>query len=129
MTNAEGLRIDMFTEFAYDENDNDEFDSEKNEYVHPYFFGKLRKFNGEYGFNLFDHASESGNMEFSFTSGMCGSCTFEVGAGDETQKNLVQVDDSGNLLRDENGNVICGRDGLQKETPQDRQNDTVNYEV
>jgi hypothetical protein len=129
MTNAEGLRIDMFTEFAYDENDNDEFDSEKNEYVHPYFFGKLRKFNGEYGFNLFDQASESGNMEFSFTSGMCGSCTFEVGAGDETQKNLVQIDDSGNLLRDENGNVRCGRDGLQKETPQDRQNDTVNYEV
>lgn len=129
MTNAEGLRIDMFTEFAYDENDNDEFDSEKNEYVHPYFFGKLRKFNGEYGFNLFDHASEGGNMEFSFTSGMCGSCTFEIGAGDETQKNLVQVDDSGNLLRDENGNVRCGRDGLQKETPQDRQNDTVNYEV
>lgn len=129
MTNAEGLRIDMFTEFAYDENDSDEFDGEKNEYVHPYFFGKLRKFNGEYGFNLFDQASESGNMEFSFTSGMCGSCTFEVGAGDETQKNLVQIDDSGNLLRDENGNVRCGRDGLQKETPQDRQNDTVNYEV
>jgi hypothetical protein len=129
MTNAEGLRIDMFTEFAYDENDSDEFDGEKNEYVHPYFFGKLRKFNGEYGFNLFNQASESGNMEFSFTSGMCGSCTFEVGAGDETQKNLVQIDDSGNLLRDENGNVRCGRDGLQKETPQDRQNDTVNYEV
>lgn len=129
MTNAEGLRIDMFTEFAYDENDSDEFDGEKNEYVHPYFFGKLRKFNGDYGFNLFDQASESGNMEFSFTSGMCGSCTFEIGAGDETQKNLVQVDDSGNLLRDENGNVRCGRDGLQKETPQDRQNDTVNYEV
>lgn len=129
MTNAEGLRIDMFSEFAYDENDSDEFDGEKNEYVHPYFFGKLRKFNGDYGFNLFDHASESGNMEFSFTSGMCGSCTFEVGAGDETQKNLVQIDDSGNLLRDENGNVRCGRDGLQKETPQDRQNDTVNYEV
>lgn len=129
MTNAEGLRIDMFTEFAYDENDSDEFDGEKNEYVHPYFFGKLRKFNGDYGFNLFDQASESGNMEFSFTSGMCGSCTFEIGAGDETQKNLVQIDDSGNLLRDENGNVRCGRDGLQKETPQDRQNDTVNYEV
>lgn len=129
MTNAEGLRIDMFSEFAYDENDSDEFDGEKNEYVHPYFFGKLRKFNGDYGFNLFDQASESGNMEFSFTSGMCGSCTFEIGAGDETQKNLVQVDDSGNLLRDENGNVRCGRDGLQKETPQDRQNDTVNYEV
>ena len=129
MTNAEGLRIDMFTEFAYDENDSDEFDGKKNEYVHPYFFGKLRKFNGDYGFNLFDQASESGNMEFSFTSGMCGSCTFEIGAGDETQKNLVQIDDSGNLLRDENGNVRCGRDGLQKETPQDRQNDTVNYEV
>lgn len=124
MTNGSGQRIDMFTEFAYDLNDNDEYDEEKNEYVHPYFFAKLRKFNGEYGFNLFDHASESDTMKVSFTSGVCGACTFEIGVGEETNKNIVQVDDNGNLKRDEEGNVLW-----ENQSPQDRQNDTQNYEV
>lgn len=128
ITNASGQRIDMFTEFAYDQNDNDEVDDEGN-YLHPYFFAKLRKFDGENGFNLFDQAIESQTMQFSFTSGVCGACTFELGVGEETQKNIVQVDDSGNLLRDEEGDVRCGRDGKPEENPQDRQNDTSKYEV
>lgn len=123
MTNASGQRIDMFSAFAYDKNDNDETDEEGN-YIHPYFFAKLRKFDGENGFNLFDHAIESQPMQISFTSGVCGACTFEIGVGEETQKNIVQVDDSGNLKRDENGNVLW-----ENQKPQDRQNDTRNYEV
>ena len=124
MTNAQGLRIDMFSEFAYDENDNDEIDEDTNEYIHPYFFGKLRKFDGGYGFNLFEQASEADTMQFSFTSGVCGACNFELGVGEETKKNIVQVDDNGNLKRDaETGEVI--RTG----NPQDRQNDTQHYEV
>jgi len=122
MENANGLRIDMFSEFAYDTNDNDEFDEEGN-YLHPYFFAKLRKFDGDFGFNLFDHAIESGAMTISMTSGSCGSCNFEIGVDENTQKNIVQVDDNGNLKRDSNGNVI--RSGA----PQARQNDTQNYEV
>ena len=123
MTNASGQRIDMFSAFAYDKNDNDETDEDGN-YIHPYFFAKLRKFDGENGFNLFDHAIESQPMQISFTSGVCGACTFEIGVGEETQKNIVQVDDSGNLKRDENGNVLW-----ENQSPQDRQNDTRNYEV
>lgn len=123
ITNASGQRIDMFTEFAYDEDDNDETDDEGN-YLHPYFFAKLRKFDGENGFNLFDHAIESQTMQFSFTSGVCGACTFELGVGKGTDKNIVQVDDNGNLKRDEDGNVLW-----ENQTPQDRQNDTRNYEV
>lgn len=124
MTNAQGLRMDMFSEFAYDENDNDEIDEDTNEYIHPYFFGKLRKFDGDYGFNLFEQASEADTMQFSFTSGVCGACNFELGVGEETKKNIVQVDDNGNLKRDaETGEVI--RTG----NPQDRQNDTQHYEV
>lgn len=123
MTNSLGQRIDMFSEFAYDENDNDEVDDDGN-YVHPYFFAKLRKFDGDNGFNLFDQAIESQTMQFSFTSGVCGSCTFELGVGEETNKNIVQVDDSGNIKRDENGNVLW-----ENQFPQDRQNDTRNYEV
>lgn len=128
VTNASGQRIDSFLEFAYDRDDNDETDEEGN-YIHPYFFAKLRKTDGDYGFNLFDQAIEQQAMQISFTSGICGACTFEIGVGEDTQKNLVQVGPSGALLRDENGNVRCGREGIQNETPQDRQNDTRNYEV
>ena len=129
VTNSAGHRIDSFIDFAYDTNDNDEVD-ENGEYLHPYFFAKLRKTDGPYGFNLFDQAIENQAMQISFTSGVCGACTFEIAVGDETQKNLVQVGDSGALMRDENGNVLCGRKDLQQpQTPQDRQNDTQNYEV
>lgn len=132
MTNAAGERIDMFTEFAFDVDDNDEVDDEGN-YQHPYFFGKLRKFDGEHGFNLFEHAIEDGEMTISMTSGSCGACQFVIGVADMedgTQQNPVQVDDNGNLLYDENGNVRCGRENAQgPETPQPRQNDTRNYEV
>lgn len=130
ITNAAGQRIDMFVEFAYDTNDNDEVDEEGN-YLHPYFFAKLKKTDGTYGFNLFDHAIESQTMQITFTSGICGACMFEIAVGEDTQKNLVQVGEtSGALMRDEDGNVLCGREDLQQpQTPQDRQNDTKNYEV
>lgn len=123
MTNAAGQRIDMFTEFAYDNDDNDEKDDDGN-YLHPYFFAKLRKFDGDNGFNLFEQAIESQTMQFSFTSGVCGACTFELGVGEETSKNIVQVDDNGDLKRDDKGNVLW-----ENQSPQDRQNDTKNYEV
>lgn len=123
--------IDCFSAFAYDLNDNDETD-EDGKYIHPYFFGKLRALD----FNLFDQAIDSGEMTISMTTGHCTSCNFVIGVDDQQQKNLVQVYENGNLLRDENGNVICGRkvfvDGDwvgQSATPQDKQNDTTNNEV
>lgn len=123
-TNSSGQRIDMFIEFAYDKNDNDEIDEEGN-YIHSYFFGKLRKFDGTNGFNLFEHAIESQAMQISFTSGACGACNFEIGVGEESQKNIVQVDENGDLMYDEEtGNVLW-----ENQSPQDRQNDTKNYEV
>lgn len=132
MTNADGLRMDMFSEFAYDEKDSDEtveIDGSL-QYKHPYFFGKLRKFDGEHGFNLFDHAIESGEMTISFTSGSCGGCQFVIAVSEDEQKNIVQVDENGNLKRDINGDVLCGKEHFQpSQTPQDRQNDTFNNEV
>lgn len=126
--NALGYGIDTFLDFAYDEKDSDEVDEEGN-YLHPYFFAKLRKFDGANGFNLFDNAIDEAQMTISMTSGNCGGCEWVIGVGEDTQKNLVQVDSDGNLLRDENGNVRCGRDGMPNEEPQDRQNDTSKYEV
>lgn len=122
MTNASGYRIDMFTDFAYDANDNDDMDEEGN-YIHPYFFAKLRKFDGANGFNLFDHAIDEGEMTIAMTSGSLGACEFVIGVDEDSQKNPVQVDENGNLERDDDGNVV--RSG----TPQDRQNDTQNNEV
>lgn len=121
MTNASGQRIDTFLDFAYDENDNDETDEEGN-YLHPYFFAKLPKYDGEYGFNLFDHALNEEEMTISMTSGSCGACEWTVMVDTDTLKNTVQVDSDGNLLRDKNGNVMFG-------SAQDRQNDTTTNEV
>ena len=121
MTNASGQRMDAFIEFAYDENDNDETDDDGN-YLHPYFFAKLPKYDGEYGFNLFDHAIDEDEMTISMTSGNCGACEWVIGVDEDTQKNIVQVDENGNILRDEYGNIKLG-------APQDRQNDTRNNEV
>lgn len=128
ITNAEGQEIGRFLDVAYDTNDSDETDEEGN-YLHPYFFVKLPKFDGSWGFNLFDHAIESGEMEIVMTSGNCNGCHFVIGVDEDAQKNLVQVDESGNLLRDADGDVRCGRDGKPGETPQEQQNDTRNNEV
>lgn len=114
--------INVFTAFDYDKDDNDEVDANGN-YIHPYFYGKLRKFSGENGFNIFTHASEKGDVTFSMTSGNCGACNFVLGVDSETGKNKVQVNDDGTLKRDKNGNVLLVG------TPQDRQNDTQNNEV
>lgn len=121
--NASGQLFGAIADIAFDDNDNDDTDEDGN-YLHPYFFVKLHKFNGEFGFNLFQQASESGAMTISMTSGQCGACQFEIGVGEETQKNIVQVDSAGNLKRDEEGNILW-----RNQTPQDRQNDTRNYEV
>ena len=130
-TKVNGLRIDMFSEFAYDDNDNDETyeDEDGNVYYkHPYFFGKLRKMN----FNLFDHAIENQPMTISFTSGNAGACNFEIGVTEEyPQKNPVQVDENGNLIKDKNGMVLCGCEGTDQVITeyQDSQQDTLNNEV
>ena len=80
--NALGYGIDTFLDFAYDQDDNDDVDEEGN-YVHPYFFAKLRKFDGANGFNLFDHAIDEAQMTISMTSGSCGSCEWVIGVGED----------------------------------------------
>ena len=130
-TEVNGLRIDMFSDFAYDLDDNDELieneEGSEHEYVHSYFFAKLRKLD----FNLFDHAIENQPMTISFTSGDCGACNFEIGVTEEfPQKNLVQVNADGTLKRDEKGRVICGQfEDITEDECQPQQQDTINNEV
>lgn len=129
ITNAFGQRIDTVLDVAFDTNDNDEINEETGEYLHPYFFIKLRKFDGEWGFNLFEHAiTDNNNMTISMTSGQCGACNFEIMVeetirdGKEVFLNTVQVDDYGNLLRDSDGNVLFG-------SAKPRQQNTMTNEV
>lgn len=119
-----GQRIDQFADIAFDTNDNnDEWttddDGNNQTLKHSFFFVKLRRMD----FNLFDQALEKGEMTISMTSGHCGSCNFTIMVDEESQKNTVQVDENGDLLRDDDGNVkIYG-------TPQDIQQDTTQGEV
>lgn len=121
ITNSLGYPIDVFVDFAYDLNDSDDIDEEGN-YIHPYFFAKLRKFDGEYGFNLFEHAIQGNEMTISMTSGPCGACEFTIMVDNDTMQNTVQVDKDGNLYRDEEGNVLFG-------SPQEQQNNTRTHSV
>ena len=105
VTNANGDRIDMIAEFAYDSDDNDDVDAETGDYLHPYFYARLSKMDGEWGFNLFEHAITANTpMTISMTSGNCASCNFEIGVvekvvdGKEVFQNPVQVDGSGNIV-------------------------------
>lgn len=129
VTNANGERIDMFAEFAYDLNDSDEterIDESSESFIHPYFYAKLRKIDGDNGFNLFAQAIESGEMTIEMTSGHCGACKFVIAVDKNTQRNLVMVDDNGDLIYDDiTGKVKMANDA----TGLDRQNDTQNYEV
>lgn len=123
--NASDYRIDIFSAVAFDLNDNNEWtvdeSGENQELKHSFFFVKLRRFNGTYGFNLFNQALETGEMIISMTSGACGACNFTIMVN-EDGLNTVQVDDNGNLLRDEDGNIMFG-------SPQDIQQDTSANEV
>ena len=122
--------IDTFLDIAFDRDDNneiypDDYEDENlaGSYKHPYFFAKLKKTNGDNGFNLFDHAIEGETMKISFTTGHVAGCEFEIGVDEDTQKNPVQVDENGDLVRDDDGNVVI-RGGFNE-----RQQDTRKNEV
>ena len=132
MLNDEDMPIDRFLDFEYDDDDDNEVEEIDDELIvkHPYFFAKLPKL----GFNLFEHASENGEMTISMTSGNCGACKFVIAVDTQQEGkfiNTVQVGSNGRPLKDENGNVVCGRKYYQPPlaSAQPEQNDTTNNEV
>lgn len=102
--NAAGYKIGEIDAVAFDDDDNDEIDPNTNQLEHPYFYIRLRKFDGAYGFNLFDHAIAGNDGTFSITSGNCGACNFKLSVlentenGNQVFKNPVQVDSNGNIV-------------------------------
>lgn len=110
--NSQGLLFGSIADIAFDSNDNDslkagidaEGDKDSLNYEHSYFYIRLNKFDGIYGFNLFNHASQTDPMTIQMTSGSCNGCKFKVQVveyedttGLKIPKNPVQVDASGNI--------------------------------
>ena len=133
--NSEGFLFGEVADVAFDATDSDDLAVEKGNdttanLVHGYFYIKLHKFNGDYGFNLFKQGLSKGAMTLNFTSGSCAGCAFEVGVPEGEQKdnhyefkNPVQVDNSGNIVAGDYD------DKVKEGNPIDSQQDTTANEV
>lgn len=97
-------RIDLISDVEFDDDDNNEVDANGN-FLHPYFYVKLRKFgNGDQGFNLFAQALVGSDAVVAFTSGACSPGNFPIMVtksirdGETHFSNPVQVDEHGEIV-------------------------------
>ena len=101
IVNAEGQLFGEIADVAFDSADSDVKDSDGN-YIHSYFYIKLHKFNGDFGFDLFAHAlaSEPAKINLIKSNG-CPACSFVIynqpSADNSKCYNCVSVDENGNL--------------------------------
>lgn len=101
IVNAEGQLFGEIADVAFDKEDSDVKDSDGN-YIHSYFYIKLHKFNGDFGFDLFAHAlaSESAKINLIKSNG-CPACSFVIhnqpSADNSKCYNCVSVYENGNL--------------------------------
>ena len=99
--NAEGQLFGEIADIAFDSADSDVKDSD-GKYIHSYFYIKLHKFNGDFGFDLFAHAlaSEPAKINLIKSNG-CPACSFAIynqpSADNSKCYNCVSVDENGNL--------------------------------
>lgn len=107
---------------AFDKADSDTKD-ESGKPLHPYFYIKLHKFSGEFGFDLFKHAleSETGKIEMIECHG-CPACSFPIMCyWDKTNNicyNPVSVDKNGNLkaVREDSQDYIMQESDIKSDT-------------
>lgn len=101
IVNAEGQLFGEIADIAFDSADSDVKDSD-GKYIHSYFYIKLHKFNGDFGFDLFAHAlaSEPAKINLIKSNG-CPACSFVIynqpSADNSKCYNCVSVDENGNL--------------------------------
>lgn len=102
ISNSEGQLFGEIADVAFDSNDSDVKDSDGN-YIHSYFYIKLHKFNGDFGFDLFAHAlaSESAKINLIKSNG-CPACSFTIECYWNSTKNKCY----NNVLTDGNGNLM-----------------------
>lgn len=102
VTNAAGQKITEIVDVAFDDDDNDNKDAD-DKYLHPYFYIRLRVFDGDMGFSLFDHALQGEEAKICMTScNGCPTCQFTIQAlydADGKAYNPVLVDNNGDILK------------------------------
>lgn len=101
IVNAEGQLFGEIADIAFDKEDSDVKDSD-GKYIHNYFYIKLHKFNGDFGFDLFAHAlaSEPAKINLIKSNG-CPACSFVIGCYWDSANNKCY----NNVLTDGNGNL------------------------
>lgn len=101
IVNAEGQLFGEIEDVAFDKEDSNVKDSD-GKYIHNYFYIKLHKFNGDFGFDLFAHAlaSESAKINLIKSNG-CPACSFVIGCYWDSANNKCY----NNVLTDGNGNL------------------------
>lgn len=98
-----GQLFGEIADVAFDTEDSDVKDS-SDQYIHSYFYIKLHKFSGDYGFDLFAHAlaNESAKINLIKSNG-CPACSFTIGCYWDKDKNKCY----NNVLTDGNGNLAA----------------------
>lgn len=120
-TDGLGQLFGEIADVAFDSTDSDVKDRDGN-YVHQYFYIKLHKFSGEFGFNLFSSAlEEEAKIEMIDCQG-CPACSFPIrviwNAAKNKCYNCVSVDKDGNLnsLRTDANDYILSDTEAQLDT-------------
>lgn len=133
--NEAGQLFGEIAAVAFDENDNDNLkvvgeDGDALQYEHSFFYIKLNIFNGEYGFSLFQHASQNDAMVIQMTSGPCAGCKFKIqavekvdSAGFQYYENPVQTTTKGDIVEGDYDKKV-NKDNIQ-EWQQDTQTDSI----
>lgn len=126
-SDGKGQLFGQIAAVAFDDNDNDNLieandEGDATKYQHPYFYIKLHKFSGDYGFDLFKSASQADPMTIQVTSGPCNGCKFKVVCiestnddGYKTFQNPIQVDSSGNMIAGDWQNKLSGTNIIESQ--------------
>lgn len=117
-----GQLFGEIADVAFDKADSDAKD-ENSSLLHPYFYIKLHKFSGEFGFDLFKHAleSETGKIEMIECHG-CPACSFPIMCYWDKANNIcynpVSVDKNGNLkaVREDYQDYIMQESDIKSDT-------------
>lgn len=120
--NGLGQLFGEIADVAFDKTDSDAKDENSN-LLHPYFYIKLHKFSGEFGFDLFKHAleSETGKIEMIECHG-CPACSFPIMCYWDKVNNIcynpVSVDENGNLkaVREDYQDYIMQESDIKSDT-------------
>ena len=140
--NSKGQLIGEIADVQFDTDDSDILKADSDEYLHSYFYIKLHIFDGEGGFNLFEHALVDDEAAIEMTSGNCAACRFVIGVDKYLSEsgtayefcNPVITDEEGNLRKVNSSNAAPYEGDYilptrNKDSYVPRQQDTSKYEV